>query len=317
MPMSTRAKSLFWLQAGGCGGDTMSLLDSEAPDLAVALELLGINPLWHPSLSNPTPAQHRELVESILSGNQPLDILCVEGSAIRGPGGTGMYQTSEGTPTKDLVSALARQAHWVVAVGTCASFGGIGADGEVEATGLQFHKREPGGFLGSGFTSGSGLPVINLPGCPCHCGAVIGTLAALTSGSPLPLNEFQSPLEWYGLLVHQGCVRNEYHEYRVEDADFGGRGCLFFHMGCRGPLTYAPCNKTLWNRRSSKTRVGVPCIGCAQPDFPPNHSFFQTPNIADIPLELPAGVDRAHYMAYKGMAAAAAPERLIKQETRI
>ena len=103
----------------------------------------------------------------------------------------------------------------------------------------------------------------------------------------------------------------------MEDADFGKRGCLFFHLGCRGPLTHGPCNKLLWSRRSSKTRVGVPCVGCTRPDFPPPHPFFRTRNIAGIPLDLPEGVDRAHYMAYKGMAAAAAPERLRERKSRI
>ncbi|MCL5773029.1 MAG: NADH:ubiquinone oxidoreductase [Firmicutes bacterium] len=315
--MSINTRTLYWLQSGGCGGDTMSLLGLESPDIMEILKLLNVEFLWHPSLSNGSPSKHRSLIEAILSGKQPLDILCVEGAVIRGPGGTGMYETIEGKPKKDLIAGLAKQAKVVLAVGTCASFGGIVSAGEVEGTGLQFYKDKKGGFLGETFKSRSGLPVINLPGCPCASEAVSGVLTAFISDVSLPLNEYNSPLQWYGLLVHQGCTRNEYHEYRVEDNDFGKKGCLFFHMGCRGPLTYAPCNKMLKNRRSSKTRVGVPCIGCAQPVFPASEPFFQTPNIADIPLELPAGVDRAHYMAYKGMAAAAAPERLKNRETMI
>ena len=311
------SKTLYWLQSGACGGDSMSILGMESPDLIDLLTFPGIDVLWHPSLSNISPAQHRLLLDSLLSGQEPLDILCVEGSIIRGPGGTGMYDTFGGEPKKDLVAGLARQAQYVVAVGTCASFGGIGADGEVEATGLQFHKGNKGGFLGESFRSGSGLPVINLPGCPCHYDVVSGAVTALCSGIEIALNPQNSPLEWFGLLVHQGCVRNEYHEYRVEEHDFGEKGCLFFHMGCHGPLAYGPCNKFLWSRRSSKTRVGVPCLGCTQPDFPQPYPFFRTRNIADIPLELPAGVDRAHYLAYKGMAADSAPDRLKKRETRV
>lgn len=311
------AKTLYWMQCGGCGGDTMSLLSAESPDLAETVDLLGIDVLWHPSLSVLTPAEHRALLGRLLDGSQQLDILCVEGSIIRGPGGTGMYDTFEQKPKKDLVAALARQAQFVIAVGTCASFGGIGSDGEVEATGLQFHKQNPGGFLGAGFTSQAGLPVITLPGCPCHCAVITSALTALANGTPPALNALHSPEEWYGMLVHQGCLRNEYHEYRVEEQDFGEKGCLFFHMGCRGPLTRGPCNKVLWNRRSSKTSAGVPCVGCTMPEFPQAHPFFKTRNIAGIPIELPEGVDRAHYLAYKDMAAAAAPDRLTKRETRV
>jgi hydrogenase small subunit len=88
-------------------------------------------------------------------------------------------------------------------------------------------------------------------------------------------------------------------------------------MGCRAPLTHGPCNKLLWNRRSSKTSAGVPCVGCTQPDFPRPEPFFRSRSIADVPLDLPEGVDRAHYLAYKGMAAAAAPERLRTRKTRV
>ena len=44
-------KTLVWLGAGGCGGCSMSLLTAEAPDCLTALELAGIELLWHPSLS--------------------------------------------------------------------------------------------------------------------------------------------------------------------------------------------------------------------------------------------------------------------------
>jgi Ni,Fe-hydrogenase I small subunit len=311
------AHTLYWQQCGACGGDSMAFLDARSSALPALLRMLDVEVLWHPSLSAGSARQRRELVEAICAGEQPLTFLCVEGSVIRGPGGSGMYDTLDGAPKKDLVARLARRAEVVLAVGTCASFGGIGADSSIEATGLQFLKGAPGGFLGEAFRSGAGLPVINLPGCPCHGEIVAGALTALTSGASLPLDDRHAPLEWYGLLVHQGCVRNEYHEYRVEERDFGERGCLFFYMGCRGPMARGPCNKLLWNRRSSKTRVGVPCLGCTEPDFPQGHPFFQTPAIMDVPLELPTGVDRAHYLAYKDMAAAAAPLRLKRRQNRL
>jgi uptake hydrogenase small subunit len=310
-------KTLYWLQCGGCGGDTMALLNTESPNLVELLGLLDVEVLWHPSLSNGSPTEHTRLLKDLTTGERPLDFLVVEGAIIRGPGGTGMYDTSGDRPKKDLVSELAKRARWVIAAGTCAGFGGIGADGEIEATGLQFHKTVKGGFLGADFRTRSGLPVINLPGCPCHGDVVAGALSAIGTSTQLNLSEYNTPLEWYGMLVHQGCVRNEYHEYRVEERDFGEKGCLFFHMGCSAPLTHGPCNKLKWNRRNSKTTAGVPCVGCTRPDFPQKHPFFKSRNVAGIPLDLPEGVDRAHYLAYKGMAAAAAPERLKQRKTRV
>jgi hydrogenase small subunit len=309
--------NLYWLQCGGCGGDTWSLFNAESPNIVELFNFFDIELLWHPSLSVNRLNNQQEINESLLSGEMPLDILCLEGSILRGPGGTGMFDEMFGKPKKDLVASLAERAKYILAVGTCASFGGIGVNTEIEATGLQFIKAEEGGFLGKEFKSASGLPVVNLPGCPCHCDILVGTLAALTSGSPIELGEFNTPLEWYSMMVHQGCTRNEYHEYRVEDRIFGEKGCMFFHLGCHGPLAHGPCNKLLWSKRSSKTRVGVPCFGCTRPDFPQHYPFFETRNIEGIPIELPEGISRAHYMAYKGMAAAAAPHRLTTRKTGI
>ena len=309
--------NLYWLQCGGCGGDTWSFFNAESPNIVELFNFFDIELLWHPSLSVNRLRNQQEINEGLLAGEMPLDILCIEGSILRGPGGTGMYDEISGKPKKDLVASLAKQARYILAVGTCASFGGIGANTEIEATGLQFIKAEKGGFLGKEFKSGGGLPVVNLPGCPCHCDILVGTLAALVSGTPLELGEYNSPLEWYSMMVHQGCTRNEYHEYRVEDRKFGEKGCMFFHLGCHGPLVHGPCNKLLWSKRSSKTRVGVPCFGCTRPDFPQHYPFFETRNIEGIPIELPEGISRAHYMAYKGMAAAAAPQRLTTRKTGI
>jgi hydrogenase small subunit len=316
--MTSTSKTAYWLQTGGCGGDSMALLDLQSPDLLELLRLLDLEILYHPSLSTMDATEHDALTRALVLGERPLDLLIVEGAVVRGPGGTGMFDVSRGRPRKDLVSSLASVARWVVAVGTCAAFGGVSASSDVvEATGLQFLRAQRGGFLGAGFVAKSGLPVINLPGCPAHPETVAAALGLLMSGAPLTLDEHQTPVELYGVRVHQGCTRNEYHEYRVEELGFGERGCLFFHMGCQGPMAHGACNRVLWNQRSSKTRVGVPCFGCTRPEFPRAAPFFQTPNVEGLPLELPDGINRPHYLAYKTMAAAAAPERLRKRSSGV
>jgi uptake hydrogenase small subunit len=310
-------RTVYWLQCGACGGDTMSLLAMEAPDMVELFKEQKLQMLWHPSFSSESGQEQDKIIDSLRSGRRPLDILLVEGFIAKGPNGTGMFDTYKGEPKSSLVKDLAHQAAVTVAVGTCASFGGIGNSGETDACGLQFTKNEPGGLLGENFRSQRDRPVINLPGCPVHPAILKDVLCIIGDGGMPTLNENQCPEDWYSMLIHQGCTRNEYHEYRVEEEDFGGRGCMFFHLGCRGPMTYGPCNKTLWNQRNSKTNAGVPCFGCTQPDFPRDHAFFHTPNIVNVPLELPKGVSRAHYLAYKGMAAAAAPERLTKRKNRV
>lgn len=302
--------TLYWLQGGGCGGDTFSLLSSESPDFFALFETLDVDLLWHPSLSNTCLEQQTELHRKILAGEIPLDLFVLEGAVILGPNGTGMFDARDGHPKKDLIFDLAHVARHVIAVGTCAAYGGVNARERIQSTGLQYDKNERGGFLGKAFKAKSGSPVINLAGCPCHHDIIAGALIALTNGHTFELDGFQRPLEWFNTSVHQGCTRNEYHEYRVEESSFGEAGCLFFHLGCHGPLVPGPCNKLLWNQQSSKPRSGVPCFGCTDPRFPDQAPFFQTPNIEGIPLRLPMGINRARYMVYKTMAAAAAPDRL-------
>lgn len=74
-----------WLQCGGRGGDTISLFNADSPDILEPLEMRDIQLLWHPSSSNGSP-EYRRLFDSILSDNQTLDILCLEG-ALSSPDG--------------------------------------------------------------------------------------------------------------------------------------------------------------------------------------------------------------------------------------
>jgi len=308
--------NLYWLQCGGCSGDSMSLLNYEN-NLFDFFEHLGINVLWHPSLSNISAKAHDKLIEKILNDKTKLNILCVEGNIVLGPNSTGMFDTFRSKPKKDLFKDLANKADYIIAVGTCASFGGIGSYDELEGIGLQFLHDKKGGFLGKHFKTKSGHKVINIPGCPIHPKNLSNILMKIANNLEIELSKKHTEKNCNNFTVHQGCTRNEYHEYKIEEKDFGERGCMFFHLGCKGPMTIAPCNKYLWNETNSKTRAGVPCFGCTSSDFPMQTPFFKTESIVNTPKELPKGVDRAHYLAYKDMAWAAAPKRLKKREQRV
>lgn len=309
--------NVLWIQSGGCGGDTMSFLCADDPGIDELFTAIDGRLLWHPSLSNLSPTEARAVLDSVLAEETPLDVLIVEGAIVFGPNGTGAFDMKDGRPKKDWVADLARVARYVVAAGTCAAFGGFGRGDEIDSHGLQFTGATPGGLLPPEFRSRGGLPVLNLSGCPVHPAALSSALTSLAFGAAIELDNFQRPADWYGTLVHQGCTRNEYHEFRVEEREFGQNGCLFFYMGCHGPVTGASCNKTLWNERSSKTRAGIPCFSCTEPYFPKRAPFFETKNVEGVPVQLPRGVDRAHYLAYKGMAAAAAPQRLLERKGKV
>ncbi|MGF1767433.1 NADH:ubiquinone oxidoreductase [Enterovibrio makurazakiensis] len=308
--------TLLWFQTGSCGGDTMALLSADRPSFSDLLTEYSIELLWQPSLSIQNVHSLNDLIEDIINGTQRLDILCIEGSIITAPNGTGMFDTFQRKAKKEWVSLLADKARYVVAMGTCAAFGGVHAapPNPSDCMGLQMDKESPGGLLPPEWRSGAGFPVINVAGCPVHPNTMTKTLAMIASGMILQLDELNRPKEFFSTLVHQGCTRNEYHEYDVEESEFGTNGCMFFNLGCKGPYTQATCNTDLWNGRSSKTRAGVPCFGCTSPAFPEDEGLFQTEKLGPIPSKLPVGVERANYIAYKNLAKAAAPERVKKRK---
>ena len=309
-------KTLFWIQTGGCGGDSLAILSAESPSLEQLFTQQNLELLWHPSLSHQT-SQHREdTLQRIQSGEQVLDILCVEGSIITAPRGTGLFDTWHGRAKKDVIADLAARAGAVVAIGTCAAFGGVSAapPNPSDSIGLQFDRAQAGGLLPPEWRSRAGLPVINVAGCPAHPHAMTQTLAWLAADLPLQLDGLNRPAMHFSQVVHQGCTRNEYHEYDIEETEPGGKACMFFNLGCQGPLTQAICNSDLWNGKSSKTRVGVPCVGCTAPTFPRDSDLFATEKIGNIPVRLPLGVARPNYMAYKNLARQAAPKRVIDKE---
>ena len=110
--------NLYWLQCGGCGGDTWSFFNTESPNIVELFDFFDIELLWHPSISVNRRKNQRKINEDLLAGEMPLDILCIEGSILRGPGGTGMYDAIFGNPKKNLVASLAKRARYILAVGT-------------------------------------------------------------------------------------------------------------------------------------------------------------------------------------------------------
>lgn len=309
--------NLLWLQSGGCGGCTMSLLNAENPDLMSTLKNAGINLLWHPSLSEETGAEVRDILEKIIDGTLTLDILCVEGALLRGPHGTGRYHIFGGTgiPMIDWVEQLSKKANYTLAIGSCAAFGGVttASDNITDATGLQFEGELRGGLLGSEFTSPKAMPVINVAGCPVHPDWVTETLMSLVIDNPSEedFDEFTRPRLYTDQLVHHGCTRNEYYEYKASAEQPGELGCMMEHMGCLGTQAHADCNTRLWNGQGSCTRAGYACINCTAPEFEePRHSFTETPKIAGIPVGLPTDMPKAWFVALASLSKAATPERL-------
>jgi NiFe hydrogenase small subunit HydA len=311
------AFNVLWLQSGGCGGCTLSLLCAESPDLFSALEGAGIQFLWHPSFSEATGEEAVALLEAVASGERRLDALCVEGSLLRGPNGTGGFHVLAGTgvPMIHWVQRLAAVARYTVAVGTCAAFGGItsGGPNPTDACGLQYEGEQSGGLLGPDYRAAGGLPVVNVAGCPTHPDWVLETLLGLAWDGAVPggLDEYARPRFYTDHLVHHGCARNEYYEYKASAEHPSQQGCLMEHMGCLGTQARADCNLRPWNGAGSCTDGGYPCVRCTSPEFEePGHPFLETPKVAGIPVGLPTDMPKAWFVALASLAKSATPQRV-------
>ena len=233
--------TLLWLACGACSGESMAILgvegggkgDDTLPDF---LELYHVQLLWHPSLSLESPRELAALIERIFAAEQELTLLCIEGSIIHGPNGTGQYDTFHGKPKKDLIAALGNKADYVFAMGTCAAFGGIPAapPNPTEATGLQFTHTHPGGLFGAEWRSRAGLPVLNLAGCPVDAATMLQTMGFVLKGMPLELDAYNRP------LTVAPCLADS------------------FHKKCR-----------------TAEKVGYACYGCIGAKFPSNKPLFR------------------------------------------
>ena len=235
------------MECGACSGESMAILGAEGrgkrgDNLPDFLEDQGVRLLWHPSVSLETPREAAAMMERVVAGEQPLTLLCVEGSIIHGPNGTGRFDTFEGRPKRDVVAELCDRAEYVLAMGSCSSFGGIPAapPNPSESTGLQYTNSRPGGLLKPDWRSRAGMPVINLSACPTDATTMIETMTALLEGRELELDRFGRPSQ------QKPCL-SEPTEKRCRTADKVGYACY----GCIGPKF--PLAKALFKHRPPAT----------------------------------------------------------------
>lgn len=300
--------SILWLQAGSCGGCTMSMLAADDLGLVHALDRFGIRLLWHPSLSVECGAEAVAILEDAASGRITVDALCVEGAALTGPDGSGRFQILSGTGKAMTwwIKTIAAQARHVVSVGSCAAFGGFPAaeDNPTDAVSLSH-------LLGADFRAQSGLPVINVAGCAPHPGWLVETLAELALSGSCALDSLGRPRAFADHLAHHGCGRNEFYEFKASAARASDRGCLMENLGCKATQAPGDCNIRRWNGYGSCTDAGYACINCTSPDFQdPDAPFAETAKIAGIPVGLPVDMPKAWFVALAALSKSATPKRV-------
>lgn len=309
----TASPTVLWLQAGSCGGCTMAALGAEEKGLPAVLADFGLRLLWHPSISEQAGAECLEVLAAVEAGRQRLDLLCIEGS-IMAP----RFQRLPGTDRamSEVITALAAQAGTVVAVGSCAAFGGLPAANRsvTGATGLQYDgPREGAGLLPPGWRARSGLPVVNVAGCAPHPGWIVETLAALALGDldAAGLDAMGRPRFFADHLAHHGCVRNEFYEFKASAQRLGQGGCLMENLGCKATQAVGDCSVRTWNGGGGCTNAGSPCVACTMPGFEDATAPFQeTAKVAGIPVGLPVDMPKAWFVALAALSKSATPERV-------
>lgn len=281
MPSKPAKLQVLWLQGITCNGNTHSFLND--PSLGSLLEYIEF--IHHPLL--PCSKTLKEVVKKLPKS----DILIFEG-AYRAD-----FERAE-MRMENLLMNLALRTKHIISLGSCASFGGIFKEASPEhISGILFDKEEESGPLHP-----LREKVITLSGCPIHPKWLSFVLDMIVQGKKISVDEYRRPKELYGYLVHNGCLRNEYFEWKVDSEHFGTKeGCLYYAQGCQGPFTHGSCNKILWNEVSSKTRAGTPCVGCTEPTFP-KQELFTTKTYMSIPAEMPLGIPKRSYLALAGAA---------------
>jgi hydrogenase small subunit len=248
--------SVVWLQAQGCSGCSVSLLNSIYYATVDGLLLNTLSLDYHPTLMAAAGADAVTAAKNAV-GKKGY-ILVVEGAIPTANGGQYCYLWPRLTALKG-VQSYAGNAGFVLAVGTCSAYGGM-PGGSPNPTGV----RSLGTILGTS-------RVINIPGCPSHPDWIVGTIAHLLKyRSAPPLDSLRRPQSFFGKTVHSQCP------YREDDDD----GCLE-DLGCKGKKTYADCPSRKWNAGAAGTAgvnwcvlAGSPCHGCTEPGFPDGMSPF-------------------------------------------
>ncbi len=287
---------VLWFQAITCNGNTHSFLSSNTNRMELFLENFDL--IYHPSLTIDSS------LENILKSKIKIDFLLVEGAITSNK----KFFSISNYSVYELVNKLFEKSKYVIAVGSCASYGGIHSKFEQnpDIKGVQDSLKSENLYLLK-------HPIINLTGCPVHPEWILQTLFALKDYGKISLDDKGRPKELYYGLAHHGCTRNEYFEWKVESKSFGVKeGCLFYDQGCRGPMTHSNCNRVLWNDVNTKTRVGMPCIGCTEVDFPRDNMFETKKNIG-IPDEVPFKISKRAYLSVTGIAKTFKIDRLHKK----
>ena len=263
---------VVWLHMEECSGCSESILMT--PDLSFERFVVDFMQIqYHDMLMANSGHQTKQTLKEII-GHDPY-ILIVEGS-VSEDGDMFLTLGAEAHSGAHECRELAQNAKFIVAVGSCSSFGGI-------------QVAHPNPTKAKPLSEIIHKPTINIAGCPPSDTNICTTLLYLAIvGETPPLDDFGRPLWSYGKSVHDLCERKGAFgagEFVQEFGDEGSKlGYCLYKVGCRGPYVFNNCGKVKFNSKTSwPIQAGHGCIGCSEPNFWDNMGRFESPMGNTIP----------------------------------
>ncbi|PKM80328.1 MAG: hypothetical protein CVU89_14010 [Firmicutes bacterium HGW-Firmicutes-14] len=268
----SQKQPVIWLHGAECTGCTVSFANTHYPPVAeLVLDTLSVQ--YHETLMAASGHQAEQALKDAVRQFAGKYIMVVEGAIPTKD--DGIYCKIGGRTFIEIVNEVAKDAAYKVALGTCASFGGIPAAG-------------PNPTGAKGLQDVIGGTVVNIPGCPAHPDWLVGTIVSVLMFGKVPdLDNYGRPKLFYGKLIHENCPRRGGYEQGQFIRSLGEElpdieGCLGA-KGCRGPVASADCPHRLWNSGTSFCiAAGAPCAGCVEPTFPQTPLYEAIPEVAKV-----------------------------------
>ena len=270
--------SIIWLHFQECTGCTESLLRTSHPAVSeLILDLVSLD--YHETLFAAAGHQAEAALKDAMARHDGKYICVVEGAIPTRDGG--IYCMVGGRTALDILKDVGGHAGLVVAIGSCASWGGIpSAD------------PNPTGATGAPMVL-EGTKVVTIPGCPANPYNLLGVVLQFATLGTLPeLDQYGRPMFAYGRTIHEHCPRRAHFDAGRFAQQFGDEGhrlgyCLY-KLGCKGPQTHANCSTLSFGEVPDCWPIGIghPCIGCTEQTI-----AFRVPMHTTVTIDRPVPPD--------------------------
>ena len=277
---------VIWIELQDCAGNSEALLRSDGPKIdEIILEIISLE--FHETLMAAAGHQAEKQLEDAMEHFAGKYLLFVEGSIPIGRGKEWCTIGASGETFEEHLRRIASKAAAIVAVGTCATFGGVPAA-----------NPNPTGAVGV-MDVINDKPIINIPACPANPANMVGVILHYVLTGQIPeLDSLLRPKFAFGYRIHDNCERRAHFdagEFVEEWGDEGAQNnfCLY-KMGCKGPMTFNNCSIIRYNESVNwPIGSGHGCIGCSEPDFWDKYAYERPMADANIKMAPGGGVEKS------------------------